>query len=136
MTRALRQLILCSICLALVPAARASWGSPVSTGANTGVGNPSCAFASTNLVACAVRTNKAAIMVNDFNGTKWAGWKTLAMSVTSDPSCTSNGAGAVICAATATTGGMPVSIFNGTAWSAPTTVAGALLRPKLCRTSC
>jgi hypothetical protein len=132
LTRVLKFLVICSVCLVLTPQAEASWSSPASTGTNTGVGNPSCAFVSTKLVACAVRTNKAAIMVNDFNGTKWAGWKTLAMSVTSDPSCTGNGGGSVICAATSTTGGMEVSIFNGTAWSTPTTVTGALYSGPSC----
>jgi hypothetical protein len=131
MTRVLQLLALCSVSLAFTFCTRASWSAPASTGPNTGIGNPSCAFASTKLVACAVRTNKAAIMVNDYNGTKWAGWKTLAMSVTSDPSCTSNG-GSVVCAATSTTGGMEVSIFNGTTWSTPTTVTGSLFSGPSC----
>jgi hypothetical protein len=66
-------------------------------------------------------------MVNEFNGSTWAGWKTLVSSVTSDPSCTSNGDGKIICAAVATGGGLQVTIFSGTAWSDPTTVAGTLL---------
>jgi hypothetical protein len=82
MTRVLRFLVICSAGLVLTPCVEASGSAPASTGTNTGVGNPSCAFVSTNLVACAVRTNQAAIMVNDFNGSKWAGWKILAMSVT------------------------------------------------------
>jgi hypothetical protein len=60
-------------------------------------------------------------MANDFNGSEWAGWKTLAMSVSPDPSCTSNGRGSVICAATSTG---PVACFaegynlyNGRSWT-------------------
>jgi len=82
MIRVLKFLVICSVCLVVTPHMEASWSTPASTGTNTGVGNPSCAFVSTNLVACVVRTNQAAIMVNDFNGSKWAGWKILAMSVT------------------------------------------------------
>ena len=134
MTRLVRILLLSVAPLGLIPSAQAVWGGFVSTGAATGVGNPSCAFVSTDHVVCAVRTGKAAIMVNGFNGSTWAGWKILATSVTSDPSCTSEGAGKVICAATATTGNMQVSIFNGTAWSATTIVSARFLRPELCRT--
>jgi hypothetical protein len=132
MTRLVRILLLCVAPLWLIPSAQAVWGGFLSTGTATGVGNPSCAFVSTDHVVCAVRTGKAAIMVNEFNGSTWAGWKILATSVTSDPSCTSEGAGKVVCAATATTGNMQVSIFNGTAWSATATVAAALFSAPSC----
>src|SRR5580765_7271379 len=104
MKRILLDLLVVPVCLGLVPSASASWGSFISTGTATGVGNPSCAFVSTDNVACAVRSGTAAIMVNEFNGTKWGTWTSLAGTVTSDPSCTSNGTGKVICAATAPTG--------------------------------
>jgi hypothetical protein len=90
--------------LILAPSAWASWGSFVSTGTSTGIGNPSCAQASTGLAACAVRNSASAIMVNRFNGTSWGTWSKLAGTVSSDPSCTSDGAGKVICAATAGAG--------------------------------
>lgn len=132
MTRLVKTLLLCFALAGLIPSAQAIWGGFVSTGTATGVGNPSCAFVSTDHVACAIRTGKAAIMVNQFNGSTWAGWKTLATSVTSDPSCTSEGAGKVVCAATATTGNLQVAIFNGTVWSAPTTVPAALFSAPSC----
>jgi hypothetical protein len=99
-------LLFWSVCLGLMPCAQASWGPFVSTGSSTGIGNPSCAAVSTDHVVCAVRTGKAALMVNEFNGTTWSGWKILVSSVVSDPSCTSNGTGSVICAATSTTGAL------------------------------
>lgn len=132
MTRLLKGLLFCFAFVGLIPSARAIWGGFVSTGAATGVGNPSCAFVSTGHVACAVRTGKAAIMVNELSGSTWAGWKILAMSVASDPSCTSDGGGKVFCAATATSGNFQVTIFNGAAWSAPTTVAASLFSGPSC----
>src|SRR6516225_1413921 len=81
------------------------WGSWkfVSTGAATVVGTPSCAQLSTRQVVCAIRNGKAAMMVNEFNGTSWHPWTTLTGAVSSDPSCTGDGNGNVICAATAAT---------------------------------
>jgi hypothetical protein len=80
-------------CLVLAPSAWASWGSFVSTGTATGVGNPSCAPVSTGHVACAVRNGQAAIMVNQFTGKAWGKWANLAGTVSSDHSCTSDGDG-------------------------------------------
>lgn len=127
-------LLLLSLCPLLTPVAWASWGAFTSTGTATGVGNPSCAEASTNLVACAVRNGKSSLVVSYFNGTKWGAWKSLAGTVSSDPSCTSNGADAVICAATATNGDLLFTIFNGTTrnWSTPTKVTGALYSGPSC----
>ena len=126
MSRFPRLLLFCGIWLGMIPAASATWGAFVSTGTATGIGNPSCALVTTGHVVCAVRTGKAAIMVDELNGTTWNGWKTLAMTVSSDPSCASDGGGKVLCAATATTGNLQASIFNGTTWSAPSTVTAAL----------
>ena len=114
MSRFLQFLMLCVVCLGMIPVASASWEAFVSTGTATGIGNPSCALVTTGHVVCAVRTGKAAIMVDELNGTAWNGWKTLSMTVISDPSCASDGGGKVICAATATTGNLQVSIFDGT----------------------
>ena len=119
-------------CPALVPSAWASWGSFVSTGTATGVGNPSCALVSTGHVVCAVRNAASAVMVNEFNGTSWGKWANLLGTVSSDPICTSDGAGKVICAATATNGNLQVSIFNGTAWSTPAKVVAALYSAPSC----
>ncbi|MFZ0563451.1 MAG: hypothetical protein WAM43_17710 [Terriglobales bacterium] len=100
------RLMLFSVCLGLAQPSWASWGSFVSTGTTTGFGNPSCAPVSTGNVACAVRSGTSAVMVNEFNGTKWGTWKNLAGAVSSDPSCTSDGNGNVFCAAIATNGNL------------------------------
>jgi hypothetical protein len=125
-------LIVLSACLLMAPAASASWGGFVSTGKTTGFGNPSCAPVSTGHVACAVRSAKSAIMVNQFNGTTWGTWKSLAGTVNSDPSCTSDGAGKVYCAATATNGDLEVTVLSGGAWSTPTNVTAALYSAPSC----
>lgn len=65
------RLTLLSVCLGLAQLSWASWGSFVSTGTATGFGNPSCALVSAGNVACAVRSGTSAVMVNEFNGTKW-----------------------------------------------------------------
>jgi hypothetical protein len=121
-----------STCLLMTPAAWASWGSFISTGTATGVGNPSCAPVSTGQVACAVRSSKSAIMVNEFNGTSWGTWKSLTGTVSSDPSCTSDGTGKVYCAATATNGDLQVTVLNGGLWSTPTKVSAALYSAPSC----
>lgn len=64
MSRLLNLIMLCVVCLGMIPVASASWGAFVSTGTATGIGNPSCALVTTGHVVCAVRTGKAAIMVN------------------------------------------------------------------------
>src|SRR5579863_6553972 len=112
--------------LLTAPAAWGSWGSFISTGTATGIGNPSCAPVSTGQVACAVRSGKSVIMVNQFNGTSWGTWKSLAGTVSSDPSCTSDGTGKVYCAATATNGYLQVAVLSGGVWGNPTHVTGAL----------
>jgi hypothetical protein len=133
MKRIVLCLLLLPLCLALSPSAWASWGSFISTGTGTGVGNPSCAHVSTDHVVCAVRSGKAAIMVNEFNGTAWGtAWTSLAGAVSSDPSCTSDGAGKVICAATATNGNLQWSIFNGATWSVPANVSATLYSAPSC----
>jgi hypothetical protein len=125
-------LLLLSVCVALPPAAWASWGSFVSTGVATAIGTPSCAQVSTGQVACAVRSGKSVIMVNQFNGAVWGTWKSLAGAVSSDPSCTSDGTGKVICAASATNGNLLVTIFSGGIWSVPVKVAASLFSAPSC----
>ena len=78
--------LMLSTCLLMAPAASATWGNFISTGSATGIGNPSCASVSTGEVACAVRSGKSAIMVNEFNGTTWGAWKSLTGTVSSAPS--------------------------------------------------
>jgi hypothetical protein len=124
--------LLLSACLLMAPAAWASWGSFISTGAATGIGNPSCAPASTGQVACAVRSSKSAIMVNEFNGISWGTWKSLAGAVSSDPSCTSDETGKVFCAATATNGDLQVTVLKSGVWSAPTKIKAALYSAPSC----
>jgi hypothetical protein len=124
--------LMMSACLLIAPAAWASWGSFVSTGNATGIGNPSCAPVSTGHVACAVRSSKSVIMVNEFNGSTWGAWKSLAGTVSSDPSCTSDGNGKVYCAATATNGDLQVTVLSGGAWSNPSLVNAALFSAPSC----
>jgi hypothetical protein len=121
-----------SACLLMAPAASATWGGFISTGNATGIGNPSCAPVSTGHVACAVRSGKSVIMVNEFSGAKWGTWKSLAGTVSSDPSCTSDGAGKVYCAATAANGDLEVTVLSGGAWSTPTNVSAALYSAPSC----
>jgi hypothetical protein len=132
--RTVKKIVVClllSTCLLMAPAASATWGSFTSTGTATGIGNPSCAPVSTGQVACAVRSGKSAIMVNEFNGTAWGTWKSLAGAVSSDPSCTSDGSGKVFCAAT-TAGAMQVTVLNAGVWSNPTKISGALFSAPSC----
>jgi hypothetical protein len=121
-----------STCLLMAPAAWATWGSFISNGSATGIGNPSCASVSTEEVACAVRSGKSAMMVNEFNGTEWGAWKSLTGTVSSDPSCTSDGSGKVLCAATATNGDLEVTVVSGGVWSNPTNVTAALFSAPSC----
>ena len=64
-------LLLLAACLVAVPSALASWESFISTGSATAVGNQSCEFVSTDNMVCEVRSGTDAIMVNEFNETKW-----------------------------------------------------------------
>lgn len=125
-------LMLFSACLLMSPAAWGAWGSFITTGNATGIGNPSCALVSTGEVACAVRSGKSAIMTNEFNGTKWGTWKSLAGEVSSDPSCTSDGTGKVYCAATASNGKLQVTVLSDGVWSKPTKISAALYSAPSC----
>ena len=110
----------------------AKWSGFTSTGTATAIGNPSCAQAGNNHVACAVLNDKSAMMVNQYNGTTWGTWTVLTGAVTSSPSCASDGAGRVFCAALSSTGGMEVAILTGTTWGASAQVAGALYSAPSC----
>ena len=126
------RLMFLSVCLGLAPLAWASWGSFISTGTAAGLGNPSCAPVSTGNVACAGRSGTSAVMVNEFNGTKWGTWKNLAGAVNSDPSCTSDGAGNVFCAATATNGNLQVAELTSGVWSKPVKIKATLYSAPSC----
>ena len=93
--------------------AHASWTGFTSISTSTGTSNPSCAEASTEHVVCAVLSDKAEMMVNEYSTTKWGSWSSLAGTIVSAPSCTSDGTGKAFCAATAATGDLEVSIFSG-----------------------
>jgi hypothetical protein len=97
--------------------AMASWGSFVSLGTNTVNSDPSCAPVSGGDAVCAARSFANTMLVNQFNGTAWAGWKNLAGAISSGPSCAPDGNGQVICAARASNGGFVYTVFNGTTWS-------------------
>jgi hypothetical protein len=121
-----------SSCLLMAPAAWASWGTFVSTGTATGLGNPSCASVTTGQAACAVRSSKSAMMVNTFNSVSWGTWKSLTGTVVSDPSCTSDGKGNVFCAAAASNGDLEVAVLKSGVWSTPTNVTAALYSAPSC----
>ena len=118
--------------LIAAPRSYASWSSLASTGTATGIGSPSCAHISSENVACAVMSEKSAMMVNEYNDGKWGTWKSLTGTITSAPSCTGDGGGKVFCAATGVTGPLAVSILSGTTWSTPATVSAALYSAPSC----
>lgn len=124
-------LILCAGLASCLPA-WASWSNFISTGNATSLGNPSCAFVPSGKAVCAVRSGKSTIMVNEFNGTSWGSWTSLAGAVASNPNCTSDGSGNVLCAATATSGNLLAAIFNGSTWTTPTLVAAQLFSAPSC----
>src|ERR1700732_1049484 len=67
--------------------AMATWGSFVSLGTNTVNSDPSCAPLTGGGAVCAARSFTNTMLVNQFNGTAWTGWKNLAGAITSAPSC-------------------------------------------------
>ena len=110
----------------------AAWKTSTPVGTARGISDPSCANFANNKVACAVMSEKSALMVNAFNGTSWGSWKSLAGTIVTKPSCTSDLLGNVLCAATTASGGMEVATYNGKTWSAPVTVAGSLYSAPSC----
>jgi hypothetical protein len=56
-----------------------------------------CAQVSTGHVACAVRSGKTAIIVNQFNGTTWEKWAKIGGTGVGSPSCAPLGTGQVVC---------------------------------------
>lgn len=130
MKRCAMFLLLALACLLPATPSWATW-ELVSTGTTTGVGNPSCAAATTNLVACAVQSSKSVLMVNRFNGTSWGTWTSLTGTVTSAPNCTSDGSGNVFCVALSA-GSMIYTIFDGSTWKKTAKVAGPIYSAPAC----
>jgi len=131
-----RLVVLIATLLLLLQAypAMATWGGFISLGTNTVNSDPSCAPLSSGAAICAARSFTNTLLVNQFNGTTWSGWKNLSGTITSGPSCAPDGNGQVICAARATGGGMVYSVFNGSAWSAEVTLKASLASGPSCAT--
>jgi len=106
--------------------ALASWGSFLSMGTTTVNADVSCAPTSGGKAVCGATGMSNTLLVDQFNGSVWSGWKGLAGTVTSPPSCASDGNAHVICAARASNGGLAVTVFNGTSWSPEVIVKGTL----------
>src|SRR3974390_2775265 len=92
-----RRLLTIIVVLCALHPAWAAWTGAVSMGTTVVISDPSCASPSTGLAVCAARGVGQTLIVNQWNGTKWAVWKTIAGTVTSNPSCAADGAGTVIC---------------------------------------
>lgn len=108
-----RLLTIIVVLCALHPAWAARTGA-ISMGATVVLSDPSCASPSTGLAVCAARGVGQTLIVNQWNGTTWTVWKTIAGTVTSNPSCAADGAGKVICGVRNATGGLSAAIYNGT----------------------
>ena len=96
-TTCVRRLLTIMVVLCALHPAWAAWTSAVSMGTTIVLSDPSCASPLTGLAVCAARGVGQTLIVNQWNGTKWAVWKTIAGTVTSNPSCAADGAGNVIC---------------------------------------
>jgi len=112
----LRLVLSCALMVLMALPSFGAWGAFVSTGSTIVNSEPSCAPTSGGQAVCAARSLKNTIVVNQFNGTTWGNWKTIAGAVTSAPSCASDGNSKVICAARATNGGMAYTVFSGGTW--------------------
>src|SRR5450432_546271 len=131
--RTLLYSILFSFGLLSLPAS-AAWGPFVAVGTNTVNSDLSCTPLTGGKAVCAARSFTNTVLVNQYNGTAWGAWKSLAGTITSAPSCAPDGKAQIICAARAADGGMVYSIYNGTAWSAEGKLAGALASGLSCAT--
>lgn len=110
----------------------AAWTGVVSMGTTIVLSDPSCASPSTGMAVCAARGVGQTLIVNQWNGTAWAVWKTIVGTVTSNPSCAADGADHVICGVRNATGGLSAVIYNGTAWGTLTSVGGTLTSELSC----
>ena len=131
-TACVRSLLTIMVVLCALRPAWAAWTSAVSMGTAIVLSDPSCASPSTGLVVCAARGVGQTLIVNQWSGTKWAVWKTIAGTVTSNPSCAADGAGSVICGVRNATGGLSAAVYNGTTWGVLTSVGGTLTSEPSC----
>ena len=106
--------------------ALATWGSFTSLGSTTLNSDVSCAPTSAGQAVCAASSFGNTIVVSQFDGSTWTGWKKLSGAVSSAPSCAADGSGHVVCAARGSTGGLVATVFNGTTWSTEAKVKAAL----------
>ena len=77
MSRFLRLLLFCGVWLGNDPGGFGYLGNLRFYRDGNGYWQSICASVTTGHVVCAVRTGKAAIMVDELNGTTWNGWQTL-----------------------------------------------------------
>ena len=131
-TVCVRGMLTIMILLCALHPAWAAWTSAASMGTTVVLSDPSCASPSTGLAVCAARGVGQTLIVNQWSGTKWAVWKTIAGTVTSNPSCAADGAGSVICGVRNATGGLSAAVYNGTTWGVLTSVGGTLTSEPSC----
>jgi hypothetical protein len=131
-TVCVRRLLTIMVLLCALHPAWAAWTSAASMGTTVVLSDPSCASPSTGLAVCAARGVGQTLIVNQWSGTKWAVWKTIAGTVTSNPSCAADGAGSVICGVRNATGGLSAAVYNGTTWGVLTSVGGTLTSEPSC----
>jgi len=124
--------VLCVV--AAVPQLHAAWTAPVTMGATVVISDPSCASSSTGTAVCAARGLAQTLVVNQWDGTKWIGWKVVAGNVTSSPSCAATGTGDVVCAARNLTSGISATVFDGAAWGPLKNVGGQITFEPSCAT--
>ena len=131
-TLCVRRLLTIIVVLCALHPAWAAWTGAVSMGTTVVLSDPSCASPSTGLAVCAARGVGQTLIVNQWSGTTWTVWKTIAGTVTSNPSCAADGAGKVICGVRNATGGLSAAIYNGTTWGALTSVGRTLTSEPSC----
>jgi hypothetical protein len=124
--------LLCIALLGCCSSAWAAWTGLLTMGTTVVLSDPSCASPVAGKAVCAARSIGQTLVVNQWNGTAWAGWKPVAGTVTSNPSCARDGAGKVVCAARNAAGGISATVYNGTAWSALTSVGGQITSEPSC----
>ena len=127
-----RRLLTIMVVFCALHSAWAAWTGAVSMGTTIVLSDPSCASPSIGLAVCAARGVGQTLIVNQWNGTAWAVWKTITGTVTSNPSCAPDGAGDVICGVRNATGGLSAAIYNGTTWGALTSVGSTLTSEPSC----
>lgn len=125
-TRCLRNFSVGVVLCFTLPYAWAAWSGLVSMGTTAVLSDPSCASPVVGKAVCAARGVGQTLVVNQWSGTAWVGWKPVAGTVTSNPSCARDGAGNVVCAARNDKGGISATIYNGTAWGPLTNVGGQI----------